>query len=166
MIIDQKRAHERILFEKFLDSLSNNLPISQTDMFPVTAELNPADYFILKEIEDDLNLLGFRIQNAGENRIIINGRPAGSGLTDPVEMLEILLEDYKNTESDLLSGAREKIASSMSAAAAIAYGKILAQNEMEELFDTLFSCREPNYSPTGKAVINIINLEEIDKKFK
>ena len=60
MLIDQKRAHERVLYERFLECLSNNRAISQIDMFPVTAELNPADYFILKEIEGDLELLGFQ----------------------------------------------------------------------------------------------------------
>ena len=59
MLIDQKRAHERVLYERFLECLSNNRAISQVDIFPVTAELNPSDYFILKEIEKDLGLLGF-----------------------------------------------------------------------------------------------------------
>ena len=63
MLIDQKRAHERILYEKFLECLSNEQTVSQTDMFPVTVELNPADYFILKEIERALRFLdsGFSI---------------------------------------------------------------------------------------------------------
>ena len=67
MLIDQKRAHERVLYERFLECLSNNRAISQIDMFPVTAELNPADYFILKEIEGDLELLGFSIGHSGKN---------------------------------------------------------------------------------------------------
>ena len=62
MLIDQKRAHERVLYERFLECLSNNRAISQIDMFPVTAELNPSDYFILKEIEGELELLGFSIR--------------------------------------------------------------------------------------------------------
>ncbi len=65
MLIDQKRAHERVLYERFLECLSNNRAISQVDMFPVTAELNPADYFILKEIEGELELLGFSIRTFG-----------------------------------------------------------------------------------------------------
>ena len=90
MLIDQKRAHERVLYERFLECLSNNRAISQVDMFPVTAELNPADYFILKEIERDLELLGFSFEHSGKNKITINGRPADSGSSDPLEMLEIL----------------------------------------------------------------------------
>lgn len=166
MLIDQKRAHERVLFEQFQYSLGNNRSVSQTNMFPVTAELNPSDYFILKEIEEELNLLGFNIDHSGKNKITINGIPSGSGTTNPVEMLEILLEDYKTTEENPSSGAKDKVASAMAVASAIPYGKVLSQNEMEDLFDRLFACQSPNYSPKGKAVINIIPLEEIDKRFK
>jgi DNA mismatch repair protein MutL len=166
MLIDQKRAHERVLYERFLECLSNNRAVSQSDMFPVTTELNPSDYFILKEIEKDLELLGFKITYSDNNKIIVNGRPSGSEGSDPIEMLEILLEDYKNTKLDPAKGAQEKIGASMAVASAIPYGKMLSQSEMENLFDTLFACKAPNYSPNGKPVINIIPLEEIDKKFK
>ncbi len=166
MLIDQKRAHERILFEKFQVCLSNNRAVIQTDMFPVTAELNPSDYLILKDIEGELELLGFKFLLSGKNRITINGRPSGSEASDPVEMLEIILEDYKNTQSDPSSGAKDKVASAIAGASAIPYGKSLTQNEMEDLFDTLFSCRAPNYSPKGKPVISIVTLDEMDKRFK
>ena len=135
-------------------------------MFPVTAELNPADYFIVKEIEEELNLLGFRIQHSGKNKITVNGRPADSDSADPMEMLEILLEDYKNTQAEPTSGAKERIAAGMACASAIRYGKVLSQGEMEDLFDSLFACQAPNYSPKGKPVVSIMTLEEIDKRFK
>jgi DNA mismatch repair protein MutL len=166
MLIDQKRAHERVLYSRFLECLSNNRAVSQVDLYPVTAELNPADCFILKEIETELELLGFRIQHSGKNKITVNGRPSGSESSDPLEILEILLEDYKNTQADPSTGAKEKIAAAMATASAIPYGKVLLQSEMEDLFDTLFACSAPNYSPKGKPVISIITLEEIDKRFK
>jgi DNA mismatch repair protein MutL len=166
MLIDQKRAHERVLYERFLECLSNNRAISQMDMFPITAELNPADFFTLNEIEGELKLLGFNIEHVGENTISINGRPADSDSSDPLEMLEILLEDYKNSQADPSAGAKEKVAASMACASAIQYGKVLSNGEMEDLFDALFACQAPNYSPKGKPVICIITLEEIDKRFK
>ncbi len=166
MIIDQKRAHERILYERFLDNLESNRNISQTELFPVNHELNPADIFVLKEIESEIRMLGFNFQITGNNRISINGRPSGIGSSDPAIMLEILLEEYKKTQSDPSTGAMEKIASAMAGASAIPYGKVLLKNEMEELFDTLFSCKSPNYSPKGKPVINILTLDEIDKRLK
>lgn len=166
MLIDQKRAHERILFERFLICLSNNQSVSQTEMFPVAIELNPADYFVLKEIENDIRLLGFNIQYSDKNMISITGRPSGSGSSDPVEMLEILLEEYKKTQSDPSTGSKEKIAAAMAGAAAIPYGKVLLKSEMEDLFDNLFACKSPNYSPKGKPVINILTLDDIDKRFR
>ncbi len=166
MLIDQKRAHERILYEKFLDCISNNRAVSQVDMFPVTMKLNPADYFILKEIEAELELLGFKIKHSGKNKVIIKGRPSGSDYSDPLEMLEILLEDYKNTQEDPTTGAKVKVAAAMASASAIPYGKTLSQHEMEDLFDTLFACHAPNYTSKGKPVISIILLDEIDKRFK
>jgi DNA mismatch repair protein MutL len=166
MLIDQKRAHERVLYERFLECLSNNRAISQVDMFPVTAELNPSDYLILIEIEKELELLGFSFIHSDKNKITIKGRPADSNASDPLEMLEILFEDYKNTQSEPSAGAKEKVAAAMASATAIQYGKVLSQGEMEDLFDTLFACKSPNYSPKGKPVISIIALGEIDKRFK
>lgn len=165
MLIDQKRAHERVLFEQFRESVSNGHSVSQADMFPLTAELNPSDYCVLTEIEKDLAILGFRFEHSGENRITITGRPALNESPDVLRMLEILIEDYKNTEGSPLLNAKEKVASAMACASAIPYGKILNQDEMEQLFDSLFACQAPNYSPKGKAVITILTLEDIDKKF-
>jgi DNA mismatch repair protein MutL len=135
-------------------------------MFPVTSELNPSDYFILKEIEGELELLGFKIRYSDNNKITVNGRPSQSHSSNPLELLDIIIEEYKNTQSDPSKGAVEKIAAAMAGASAIPYGKTLTQNEMEDLFDTLFACQAPNYSPKGKPVISIITLEDIDKKFK
>lgn len=166
MLIDQKRAHERILYEKFIENLNNNRSLSQSDLFPVSLELNPADILVLKEIEDDIRLLGFAFRFSGKNTISITGRPSEIGSADPVMMIEILLEEFKKTQSDPSTGIREKVASAMAGASAIPYGKTLMKNEMEDLFDTLFLCKAPNYSPKGKAVINILTLEEIDKRLK
>jgi DNA mismatch repair protein MutL len=166
MLIDQKRAHERILFERFLENLSDNRAFSQSEMFPVNIELNPADIFVLREIEDYIRLLGFSIKYSGKNIISITGRPSGSGSSDPAELIEILLEEYKRTQSDPATGVKEKVAAAMAGASAIPYGKILLKNEMEDIFDALFACKAPNYSPKGKPVINILTLEEIDKRFR
>ena len=166
MLIDQKRAHERVLYEKFLVCLSQNRSVSQAELFPVTIDINPVDYHTLKEIENDLKLLGFALQFTAKNKIIIKGRPSDSASSDPVEMLEILIEEYKSTQADPSTTAREKLASAMAGASAIPYGKKLVQSEMEDLFDALFACPALNYSPKGKPVIIIITLEELDKKFK
>jgi DNA mismatch repair protein MutL len=166
MLIDQKRAHERILYERYMELLNGKGPASQTDLFPVTVTLNPSDIYVFKEIENELRLLGFRFDHEGGNELIINGLPADGSISNPVEMLETLLEQYKATQSNPSAAATEKVAAAMAGASAIQYGKSLTQKEMEDFFDTLFGCQSPNYSPSGKLIISIINLEEIDKRFK
>jgi len=166
MLIDQKRAHERILYEKFLECLLNNIPVSQTELYPLTIELGPADYALLREVADDLKQLGLNIEFAGKNTIILKGRPSDSTSSDPVEMFEKIIEEYKSAGGDPAKGAREKLAGAMAGSAAIQHGKQLTQSEMEGLFDSLFACSAPNYSPKGKPVINIITIEELDRKFK
>jgi DNA mismatch repair protein MutL len=166
MLIDQKKAHERILYEKYMECLNMNSPVSQTELFPIVIELNPADWQVLKEIENDLNLLGFSFHFSGNNKITIKGRPSNSGSSDPAELLGIFIEEFKTTQGGILTGEKEKLAAAMAGASAIPYGKALAQSEMEDLFDSLFACSSPNYSPKGKPVVNIITLEELDKRFK
>jgi DNA mismatch repair protein MutL len=166
MLIDQKRAHERILFEKYMECLSSNRVVSQATMFPVTVEMSPEDFVMLKDIEDDVILLGFDIRHLGNNVISINSQPADSTSFNPGELLRTALELYKNTETDPVTTMKDRVASSMARASAIPYGKALMQSEMEDLFDSLFACSSPNYSPAGKPVINIITLEELDKRFK
>jgi DNA mismatch repair protein MutL len=166
MLIDQKRAHERILYERYLDCISNHRKVSQTELFPVVLNISAADYSLLKEIEPELSSLGFMIRFRGENKITIKGRPADATANDPKEMLTILIDEYKNNQADPATGVKEKLAAAMAGASAIPYGKTLLQNEMEDLFDNLFACTAPNYSPRGKPVINIITIEDIDKKFR
>jgi len=166
MLIDQKRAHERILFEKYLEIAGSDLRVSQVELFPVEIELNPADFFILKEIETDLLKLGFQFEHKGPYTISIKGIPSADFENDPATLFEILLEEYKNTLTDPATGVRERVAAAMASATAIPYGRIMLRNEMEDLFDTLFACKAPNYSPKGKPVINILTLEEIDQRLR
>jgi DNA mismatch repair protein MutL len=81
-------------------------------------------------------------------------------------MISLLIEEFRNTQSGPSESAREKLAATMAGISAIPYGKVLMQSEMENLFDALFACHAPNYSPKGKQVINILTLEDLDKKFR
>jgi DNA mismatch repair protein MutL len=166
MVIDQKRAHERILYEENLLSLSKDSFTGQQTLFPETIELNQADYVTFMGIIEDVNRLGFDIRDLGNNAIIVNGIPATVKNSALKDIIEEMLETYKSYEGDLQLEAREKIARSVANASAIPYGKVLEQEEMRNLVDHLFACSNPNYSPSGKQVINIINIEEIEKILK
>jgi DNA mismatch repair protein MutL len=166
MMIDQRRAHERILYEQYIRSFAMNYPVAQRTLFPETIELDQADYLLLQEIIDDLHATGFDIRDFGSNTIVLAGYPENHRKEDPREMLERFLESYKSTGTDLKSNVRERIARSLALAGAVNYGETLSQPVMQELIDNLFACESPGYSPSGKPVVIILGVEEIEKKFK
>ncbi len=165
MVIDQKRAQERILYEKFLEVLKTEAVASQQLLFPHTFELNPADATLLKEIIPDLAALGFDIREFGKETFIVSGVPGALDSAEPSEIVEKLLEEFKNSPVDARVRAREQIAASLAKASAINYGTELHNEEMDHLIDQLFACSSPNYSPDGKPAIAIVPLEDIEKYF-
>jgi DNA mismatch repair protein MutL len=164
MIIDQKRAHERILYEKLIHSLANNFSIAQQSLFPETIELDPRDYSLLNEIFDDVTTIGFDISNFGKGTIVVNGCPAEINNPEPKALIESILEEYRNTESDIKKSSKEKVARCLAKSSSIGYVIALTIPEMQVLIDQLFACENPNYSPSGKKIISILSLEEMEKK--
>jgi DNA mismatch repair protein MutL len=166
MLIDQRRAHERILYEQYIRSFAMNYPVAQRTLFPETIELDQAEYLILREIIDDLHTIGFDIRDFGSNTVVMAGYPADNHKENPKELLEVFLDNYKSTEGDIKANVRERIARSMAVAGAVNYGETLSQPVMQELVDGLFACESPGYSPSGKPVVVIMAIEEVEKKFK
>lgn len=165
MVIDQKRAHQRILFEKFMEVLKSESIATQQQLFPQTIELNPADSALLKSILEDLHSLGFDIREFGKDTFIINGTPGVLDVASPELIIEKLLEEYKNSPVDARKKAKEQIAMSLAKASAIDYGIELKQVEIDQLIDDLFACATPNFSPDGKKVLTIIPTDDIEKSF-
>ncbi len=165
MVIDQKRAHERILFEKFLEVMKSDSVASQQQLFPQTIEMNPADSALLKSILNDLLSLGFDIREFGKDTFIINGTPGVLDVSSPELIVEKLLEEYKNSPVDARSKAKEQIAISLAKASALEYGTELKQAEIDQLIDDLFACATPNFSPDGKKVLTIFPIEDFEKSF-
>jgi DNA mismatch repair protein MutL len=165
MIIDQKRAHEKILYEKYLDSLNTQKGLAQQELFPVTVELNAADHALMMDLLDDFTQLGFDIRDLGNNHIVINGFPVDIEQIEPTGMIDCFLEEYKQCQSDIKVKAREKIALSMARASSISFQKILSETEMRDLVDKLFNCTNPGQFPDGKTVFTIFASDEIDKRF-
>jgi len=166
MVIDQKRAHERILYERLMQVLENHEVASQQQLFPETFELNAADATLLTSILPDLRALGFDIRDFGKNSFIINGTPGVLNTSSPLEIIESLLEEYKNSPVNLQEKARETVAISLAQASAIPYGQTLKQSEINELIDNLFACQTPNFSPKGKKILSIMPLEDFEKILK
>jgi len=165
MIIDQKKAHERILFEKFLQSLQTDAAVTQKTLFPKTIELDAKDHQLLLSLKDEMTALGFDIDDFGGNAIIINGMPADASNQEPEQIIDKFLNEYLSGETDVKQQAKEAIAKALAKASAISSNQPLTTQEMREIIDMLFACQQPNYSPFGKKIVTIIQTEEIDKRF-
>ncbi|MFO8022527.1 MAG: DNA mismatch repair endonuclease MutL [Perlabentimonas sp.] len=166
MVIDQKRAHERILYENYLVNLSMGPVSAQQELFPQTIELNPADYTLLSEMVDDLSTLGINIGLLGQNTISVNTLPANAKNSNPEQLIHEFISSFKENTSNQEVDIHQKLAISLSKASAIPYNKQLEPIEMQDLVDKLFACQHPNISPGGRPVISMIELGEIEKRFK
>jgi DNA mismatch repair protein MutL len=164
MVIDQRRAHQRILFEQYMVTLTNEEGVSQQLLFPQTLEMNSSDATLLLSMLDDLNFIGFDIREFGPDTFIINGIPGFLIDSNAKGIIESMLEEFKNSASDLKERAREQLATSLAIASSIGYGQSLSQEEAGSLIDSLFACQTPNFSPTGKPVLEILPLDEIEKR--
>ena len=167
MLIDQQAAHERILFERFLQHLENRQGASQQSLFPQTITLNSVDFELVKELLNDIQSLGFQIREFGKNTLIIEGVPADIGTNiNELEILEHLLEGFKNNQSALKLNKRESLARALARNTAIKAGQHLSSEEMNALIDELFACEMPNISLSGKPVISTFTLEELLQRFE
>ncbi|MDB5012140.1 MAG: mismatch repair protein MutL [Daejeonella sp.] len=167
MMIDQQAAHERILYERFLQQLENRQGASQQSLFPQTVTLNPGDFELVRDLLGDIQALGFQIREFGKNTLIIEGIPAdiGSNISE-VEMLEHLIEGFKNNQSALKLNKRDNLARTLARNTAIKAGVNLSCDEMNLMVDELFACEMPNASLSGRPIIITFSLEELLQKFE
>ncbi|MGE0078973.1 MAG: DNA mismatch repair endonuclease MutL [Bacteroidales bacterium] len=166
MVIDQKRAHERILFEQYIESLSLEHNAAQRELYPQTIELSAQDFALIIDNVEQLSQMGMEVSNLGHNTIGVNSLPANLKSADPLKLIDDLLMEIKENQSLPFDDSKQRIASSMAKAAAIGYNRNLTAFEMQELVDKLFACNHPNYTSDGKKVLTIIEMDEFDKKFK
>ena len=166
IVVDQQGAHERILYERIVDSFEKNKSSTQQELFPKTVEFNLADFELMKELHSEILLMGFDIQEFGKNTYVIHGIPADMVGHDPAVLLEGLLENYKQNLQELRSNKRENLARSMAKNMAIKSGKLLSQEEMNVIIDELFACQMPYVTPAGKPTITTFSMDDLDKRFK
>lgn len=166
MFIDQKRAHERILFEQYTHTLSTRKVAGQKSLFPETLELSASDFTLIKEINEDLASLGFELCEFGKNCFAIYATPPDFSYSHAKEVLIQLIEHYKNTEGDIREKMAERVALALAKAASIAYNTPLDTKEMNELMDNLFACQHHNFTADGKTIMHILNFEDVNTWFK
>ncbi|MCF6170335.1 MAG: DNA mismatch repair endonuclease MutL [Bacteroidales bacterium] len=166
MLIDQQKAHERILYESFLEQLSGNIAASQQQLFPQTIPFSPDDAGILRSLKNEIGKLGFVMETFGASSFVVKGVPSGLKETDVAAILEKIVQNFKEQSTDLQSDKNINLARSMAANLSIKAGTRLEEREMADIFQRLFLCKVPQVSPDGKNILAIVPLTEIEKFLK
>lgn len=166
LLIDQQAAHERILYENYLHVLEKQSASTQKQLFPKKIDLAPADAAVLRDIIPQINLLGYDIQDFGQNTFVINGIPAEmAGHRNEEKAIEILLEQYKSN-LELKLDTKENLARSLARSTSIKRGQALSVAEMQTLIDKLFACAIPFSNPTGRNCFITFELDDLAKRFE
>ena len=164
VVVDQQAAHERILYEKYLEIHRNAVPAVQKALFPLTLDLNPAESETFKELLTIVNSIGFEVEDFGHNTFIIHGTPAELDSAQSTSVLQEVLARFTN---DLDTGMEksERVAKALSLSTAIRRGTYLPPDERQTMIDVLFACENPYTSPSGRKCFIVLELDELLKRF-
>ena len=165
-LIDQHRAHVRILFDQYITNIRQQRGASQQVLFPEIVEFTASEATVLPTLLEDMRFIGFDLTNLGNNSYAINGLPAGVENLDPVSLIRNMVDRVIDTGCEVHEEICDSLALSLAKAAAIRPGKILSGEEMDNLLASLFSCQESNLTPDGKTIISKLTDEELEKRFK
>ncbi len=163
LIVDQQKAHERILFERINTMMESEQGLQQRSLFPQNIHLSPVDCEIIREIASDLINLGFEISELGGGTFIVNATPASLPVSETGSFIEGLLEDYKKDKSDLGTDRKTRLAKILARNMAVRAGKSLQPEEMQTIIDELFGCKVPEVAPDGSRILKILVSSEIEK---
>lgn len=166
LIIDQQRAHERILFEHFVATIANNKSSSQQLLFPETIDFSSSDAELLLEIKNEIAALGFIMDKVGRNSFVVSAIPAEIENLAIKQIFETLLEQLKSNNSELKLKKVEHLASSLAKSSSIKAGKSLSEEEMSSLIDNLFACEMPYSLLNGKPTVITLTLDDLNKQFQ
>lgn len=165
MIIDQHIAHERILYEKAIQSIENAIPFSQQLLFPQTVELSKPDFELVMELKDYLEKIGFDLKPFGKSAVIIYGIPQDVKQGKEKDVLLEILEMYREFALTDVTDEKDNVAKSFACKSAIKAGDPLTEKEMLSLIDNLFACKIPYVCPHGRPVFIKLTIDELDRRF-
>lgn len=166
MFIDQHRAHERVQYDMLASMIEKRSVPSQQLIFPEIITIGAEDACVIEEISDELLQAGLEVFfDSEQGQLQVKAVPAVIDASDVHLLIDTLLYDYKNGNLNLHSGVMDYVLRMLASQSAIAYGKILTNEEMCDLFDRLFACKLPNYSPQGKPVVIIFETSDIESRF-
>lgn len=166
MIIDQQRAHIRILYDQYLEQITRRQGASQGMLFPDIVQFSVSEVPVLQEIMEDLSYLGFELTDLGGGSYAINGIPSGIEGLNPVELIQSMVHTAMEKGGKVKEEVQSNLALTLAKAAAIVPGQVLTNEEMNGLVDGLFAVATPNYTPDGKTVLSVLQEDELEKLFK
>ena len=165
MLIDQHRAHVRILYDRFMARFADKPSVTQRLLFPQRLTLPPSEAVAFEKMMQDLQSVGFEVSSLGGGDFSVLGTPAGTEGLDASELLQDILQETLDGKSDAADGIRHRIALTLARRAAMPVGEYLSGAEMSALVDQLFSTGTPNFTPDGQTVLVIMAVENIEKLF-
>lgn len=162
MIIDQHRAHTRILYEQYLDRVKRQQTQSQKLLFPEMLHLTPSEHISLEKVMPELTALGFELTHMGGDAYAINAMPSGLNGLKADTLLHDMIASTEECTSNVIDDINSSLALCLAQHAAMPYGNVLDNNEMDLLVNQLFACTNFNYTPNGKSIMTILKQTEIE----
>ena len=162
MIIDQHRADIRVLYERYMHRQETRVVNTQKLLFPETVQFSVSDALVFSSMLPTLSALGFDLSDLGGHTFAVNGIPAGIEGIDPIQLLRRMVSDAIEKGRGVTEEISSAVSLSLARSAAIPYGQILSNEEMENLINELFACSNVNYTPDGKAVLCILPQADIE----
>ncbi|RSK39241.1 DNA mismatch repair endonuclease MutL [Mangrovimonas spongiae] len=165
LVLDQNKAHQRVLYENYLQQLTLKESVSQQLLFPVLLHFSAHEIDIIKQVKGDLEHTGFIFSKFETDAVEISGVPINVPESEVNDVLEQVISDIQNDVPDSHFSAMDLLAKSMAKSLAIKTGQLLSNSEQEHLVNSLFACKEPNMSPNNKTTFITLSVDELDKKF-
>jgi DNA mismatch repair protein MutL len=165
LMIDQHRAHVRILYDSFLSQMENSRGLSQQVLFPEVLELNADDAQFFEQIIPELQHVGFEFEPVENYSFNVKGVSSQVGTSSVIDLLLDIIEKAKTTASDHTTDLHESISLSLAQSSSLKAGQRLTNEEMTDLIDRLFACTNHNSTPDGKKIMTIFTQDEFEKRF-
>jgi DNA mismatch repair protein MutL len=165
VIVDQQRAHQRVLYEQFLTNMTVHQASSQQLLFPLNLYFSSTEMELIADLELSLMNTGFVFEKNNESHVVISGIPVNVTESEVSLVLEQLISDLQDGIPESSFSQNDTIAKSMAKSLAVKTGSYLTEREQENLVNGLFACKDPNVSPFQKPTFITMRVEDLDKKF-
>ena len=165
MIIDQYRAHTRILYEGYIVQMQKRRPSSQKPLFPDTIHFSASDKVVVEAVMPELQNIGFELTPNEEGDYTITAVPSGLDGLDYVALVQDLVASAREKTTSAIDDINHSIALELARNAAVTYGQVLTNAEMENIVNSLFACSNFSYTPDGKKILTMLRQTDLEQLF-